>query len=220
MAFVLTSVNLTNGLENQAAQALLSLKHFATLTPPVTEAVMRADLETSQPVGFISDAGWLAFVGVLTALSIDDTALVAAERSIINTLRTIVSPPPSQACCTTSGVVPSNGDLLSSIVGYPRTGSATFEHEIEMTLSGTYTCDIVEVDIALVPIGAAPAITSANPFTVNFKACSTAGDSLYSFLWFTTATDPATESYDITYTYKDATGATVATYVPTYTLNL
>jgi len=199
------------------------LKSFAALTAPavpVSETDMRNELEASQLAGFITDAGWAQLVGILVALQVDESSLTAAERSVINVLRTVVAPPAFLACCTTSGATPANSDGLTSLVGYARTGSFTFEHEIEMQLSGTYTCDIVSVDVDITPTGGAPAITSTNPFNVTPKSCTVAGDSLYNYLWATFASNPAGGSYDVIYTYLDADGATVATYPANYTLNL
>ncbi len=222
MAFVLATVNTTNGLENQAAQALLSLKRFATLTPPVSETDMRNEVETGQPVGFMSDAGWLAFVGVLSSLSLDESSLTNAERSIVNTLRAVVSPPPNQSCC--GAVIPANSDGFSSIAGYPRTGSATWEHEIELTnITANYDCDISTIEVTLTPIGLAPAVTSANPVILTFKSCVVSGgntNALFNSLWTTFAADPTGESYDVDLEYKDADGLTIATYTAAYTLNL
>lgn len=221
MTLILNSASIVDGLGNQSAQALMCLRTFAALTPPVTEALMRSTLEASQPVGFISDEDWLSFVGVLGSLGLDETSLTNAERAVINTLRTVVSPPPSQACCTTSGLVPANGDGKSSITGYDRApGVAPYDTEVELKLSGEYTCDIISVNITLTPIGLAPAVTSTNPFTVTFNSCSTSGDSLFSNLWVTFGTDPATFTYTVDLDYKDANGVSIATYTAAYTLNL
>lgn len=220
MTYVLNSIYTTGGLGDQAGLQLMTLKRLATLTPPITEAAMRAEVEASQPVGFMSDAEWGLFAYGLASLGVVDASLTTTERGVLNVLKTVAAPPPQQQCCTTSGATPANSDGLSSIAGQSLPGSLTFEHKIVLTLSNTYTCDIASVEVDLTPTGAAPAVTSTNPFDVTFDSCDNTGDSNFSFVWATFASDPAGESYDVILTYKDATGGTIVTYPASYSLNL
>ncbi len=145
-------------------------------------------------------------------VSLDETALTTAERTIINTLRTIVTPTPQSFCCGVATVV----EALTSVNAYEQVGFANFRHEFELVLDGTVDCTIESVEVTLSPIGPAPAITSANPFAVTFNKCSVTGDKLLSKIDVEFAADPSGESYDITnYNFLDADGATVTTFNPT-----
>ncbi len=220
MAYELQSIYTTGGLGDQAGLQVMTLKRLATLSTPITEAVMRAEVESGQPVGFMTDNEWQVFAYGLASLSVVDASLTATERSVLNVLKTVAAPPPQQQCCTTSGVIPSNSDGLSAIQGQPLVGSATFEHKILILLDNTYTCDIASVTVSITPTGAAPAVTSTNPFDCYFDSCNVDTDSLFSYVWATFASDPTGESYDVIYTYKDANGTTIATYAANYTLDL
>ena len=144
MAYKLQTSVFQSGLENQAAQQLCCLKFFSTLATPVTEAVMRSSLETGQFQAF-SNAGWASFLQSVAALPLVDASLTTAERSIVNTIFSAIVPPPQLQCCGV--VIPSFGDGLTATKGYPRIGSATFEHTIEVELSPTLTCNIKSIFI-------------------------------------------------------------------------
>ncbi len=218
MAFKLALSTFTSGLEAQSAAYLCAYQIFATITPPVTEAAMRSQLETGQFQAFSND-GWGNFLANLGALPLDESALTPVELSIVNTVREAVSPTPAQACC--GGVTPANSDGFSALQGNFRTGSTvTYEHQIQFTnLTSNYTCDIKTIEVQLTPIGAAPAITSANPVILSFDRCQGV-DAIFSKVWTTFASDPTGQSYDVIYTYKDSVGVTVATYTAAYTLTL
>ena len=128
-----------------------------------------------------------------------------------------VAPPPQTACCDST--IPANGDLKSSISGFVRTGSVTFETEIQARLASDYQCSIKSLEILITPVAAEPVVTSTNPVITTFANCDSTGASIFSSLWTTFAGDPAGGNYTIVYTYKDSDGLTVATYTPTYTLN-
>ena len=219
MAFVLTTAQAQNGLGNQAGQALLSLKRFATLTPPVTITDMRNELEAGQPVGYITNNDWDSFLTDLGNLGLDYTSLIASERAIINTIRQAINPEPQQACCGI--VVPSSGDGLTAINGYYRTGTtAPYQYTIEVELDSTLTCDIKSIDCTLV---GAPAVTSSNPFTLYFARCEVIGGvtkSIFSTSWVEWGLNPAGNSFDVNYDFKDANGISIAAYAATYLLNL
>ena len=205
MALTLLTSVVTSGLEVQSGFQLMTLKNFVALTPPVTEASMRTELETSQPVGFISDAAWLSFVAALNVLPIDPSLLTLAERSVINTLRAIVEPPAQYACC--GAVIPAFGDGLVTSIGYPRTGSVTFEHEITLILDASLTCDIKYIESSL---NGLVAVTSPQPFNFYFKECDASGNSIYSAAWITFATDPTgTGLYDVDLGFYDGNGVLV-----------
>jgi hypothetical protein len=226
MAFELQLSNFVAGLESDAAKSQGTLQFLAGLATPTTEAVMRTAMELGQPLtpdgraSPYTDAGWLALMSQLSNLDLDETALTAQERSVINTIRQVVTPDPKTKCCTDSGIVPSNGDGLTTLTGFARVGSATFEHEIQLKLDNSLTCDVQSCEITLTPIGIAPAVTSTNPFAINFSNCDANGDSIYKFLWATFAADPAGESYTIDYNFLDADALAIATYTAAYNLNL
>lgn len=219
MAFVLTTSGATSGLGNQNGQALLCLKRFNTLVAPVTITDMRNELEAGQPVGYISDSDWTNFLNDLGNLPLDYTSLVASERAIINTIRQAITPEPQQACC--GSVTPSAGDGLTAINGYYRTGTTLpWQYTIEVELDSTLTCDIKSIDCTLV---GAPAVTSANPFTLYFSRCEVIGGvtkSIFSASWVEWGADPAGNNYDVSYDFKDANGISLAAYAATYQLNL
>jgi len=217
MAFKLALTTFNSGLEGQYACLLGNFQNFATITPPVTEADMRSKLETGQFQAFSND-GWLSFVAQMSACPLDESVLTAAERSIVNTLRFIIAPPAQTACCDST--IPAMSDGLSAMAGYPRTGSVTFEHEIEVKFAPTYSCSIKSLEVTLTPVAAEPVVTSAQPFTTTFKSCDAGQSSLFSNLWVTFAADPSGGSYNILYTYKDSNGLVIATYTAAYTLNL
>ena len=214
MAFELSPIAFTNGLENQSAQALASLKLFATLTPPVLEADMRAEIEAGQIQPF-SNEGWDAYMSVLANTPLNSAVLTNAERSIVNTIRFAVTPAPQTQCCGV--VVPADLDGLISIVGYPRVGSATWEHEIVLTLDNSLSCNIKKITVL---ITGAPA-AGTNPIACYFKECDSTGNSLFSYGWLDFAADPTGISYTLTYTFYDADGVIITTFpVTDYTLDL
>lgn len=214
MAFKLAASAFTNGLENQSAQVLASLKLFATLTPPVLESDMRTELETGQLQPF-SDAGWLAYMNVVGNTPLDTSVLTNAERSIFNTIRFAITPSPQYQCC--GAVVPADLDGLISIAGYPRVGSVTWEHQIVLTLDSSLTCNIKKISVQLT---GAPA-PSTNPVPTYFTECDANGDSLFSTGWIGFVADPTGISYDLEYFFYDSDGVLITSFTVTdYQLNL
>ena len=220
MAFVLTLAALAKGAEQESIPLMASYIHLETLTPPVTEALMRTSLETGQPVTAgrptaFTDEGWLGFSGQMAALPLDNASLTLAERSIVNTFKAINNPAPSSQCCGL--VVPSVSDGLTALNSFARSGSVTFEHEIQLVLDNSLSCDIKGCKITLTPTGGEPVLTSANPFTIFFDKCNDNGDSIYTYLWATFGSDPDTGTYSIIYNFIDADAITIATYTAAYT---
>jgi len=215
MSFKLALDNFTLGLEVQSALVLAALQNIATLTPPILKADMRTQLETGQFQAFSND-GWTSFLTIVQSITLDESVLTAAEVSIMNTLRAAVNPAPSFRCCGATTVVSG----LTSITAKARTGSATFEHEIEVKLLGEVDCDIKSIDVTLTPNTIEPVLTSSNPFKATFNRCNTNGDQLFSFLWTTYGADPTAGIYTINYDFKDSTDASIVTFVPGYTLTM
>lgn len=217
MAFEVLQPNLAIGLESKVIREIATLNYLITLAAPITESVMRLALEAGQPVTVgrptaFTDAGWLDFVAQLSNLTLDLGALNVAERTLINTLRTIVVPTPQSFCCGVEPVV----EGLTSVTAFLQTGFANFRHEFEMKVLGTVTCAMESVVVTLVPIGPAPAITSPNPFTLLFKQCKD-GSKLLSNVVIEFAGDPAGESYEITdLDFLDADGASITNFAPSY----
>lgn len=215
MAFVLLSSAASNGLGQKSAQLLLSLRQFEALTPPVSEADMRNEVENGQPAPFMTDSDWLALVAELGNLPLDESSLTNSERSIINTLRSIVAPPPQLACCGTT--IPADLDGNTSIAGFQNAGTTT-KYQIQMTLDKVLTCDIKKIELTLV---GAPAVTSANPMELFFDRCNTDGNMLWSILNVTFAADPTGNSYDVSLDFLDADNVSITSYAVTdYQLNL
>jgi hypothetical protein len=209
MAYELLLNNFTSGLEANAAKSLATLLLFDTLTPPVTEALMRATLEAGQLQPYSND-GWLNLVSQLSNTSLNLSALTTGQRTIINTLRTIVSPPPQNVC---SGVTPVT-EGLTGVNAYEQLGFPNFQHEFELRLEGSVDETIQSVEVTLVPIAAAPAILTSNPFTVTFKQCS-GGFKFMSNINVQFGGNPSGESYDITnLDFLDADGATITSFNP------
>ena len=219
MSFTLQLSNYVAGLEAEAAKAQATLQFLATLATPTTEAVMRTAMELGQPQAY-SNEGWTALMGQLSNIDLDETLLTVQERSVINTIREVVTPNPKYQCCTDGGVLPSNGDGLTALDGYARVGSATWEHQLELTNDNSIDCDIFSCEITLTPNGGAPAVTSTNPFAITFSNCDANADSVYKYLWATFAADPTGFNYQIDYNFVNRSGGPAATYTAAYNLNL
>ena len=212
MAFKLLPNNFNNGQGYVVMPLIASLMLFSSLTPPVDIADMRAALETAQPLPFEND-DWDLFVKQLAAVQLVDLALTVDERSIYNTLRAAASPAPSTRCC--GAIIPSFADGLTIGALYSRTGSATWETQIELKFDKAYTCDIATVEVTLGIIGGAPApIVATNELA--FINCNDLGQAVYSKFWVEFVSDPTGKSYNFEFNFKDASGATIATYAANY----
>lgn len=207
MAFKLSLATYTTGLEQQAANNLATLKYFATLTPPVTEAAMRADLETGQFQAFSND-GWDSFMAQMAAVSLDESVLTAAEVSIVNVIRAAVMPDPSLDCCGV--VVPT--DLNVSVGVTALVGSATWQHAIEVKMASDTDCDVKSVDITLTGV---PATLPTPTVKCLFEACTDQGR-IFKYYWTTYGSDPTGVNYTINLDFKDANDVSIYTFVPSY----
>lgn len=215
MAFKLALENYTAGLESQAAQVLATMKHIATLTPPITVADIRTDLETGQFQAFSND-GWDAFIRSIANVTFDDATLTVAERAIINTLREYVAPPPKTGCCEIGGnVTPSSGDGLYAFSDFYRTGStAPYQYQFRCTLDQTYRCDIDTLEVTFTPTGGAPAVTSASPSILTSNGCDANQDRLMDYIWLEFGSSPTGQSYNLSLFWKDANGTTITSFSP------
>ena len=214
MAFELLAPNFTAGLEADVAKTQATLQFLASLATPTTETVMRTAMELGQIQPYSND-GWNALMGQLSNVTLNETALTAQERSIINVIRQVVTPDPSLDCCGVAVPV----SALTVISAYPWVGSATWQHQLELKLLDTTDCNVKSVTVAMTPIGIAPAITSANPATVTFKRCYQDGR-FFSFFYMTFATDPTGESYSLVLDFLDADGISITSFAPAYNLNI
>lgn len=197
MAYVLSATVLVAGTEAQAAALLAAYKHLDTLATPVTEASIRADLETSQVQPFTND-GWTSFVYQMSNLPLDASLLTAAQASIVNTFRAVVEPDPALDCC---GIVPQSGFTISAI---KRTGTGgTYEHQIKVLIADDTLCSIVKIRAALTPTGGAPALTSPNPVVTLFGGCS-GGFREFIFYWVTFGSDPTGGVYNVQCDFYDS----------------
>ena len=207
MAFKLALATFNEGTEPTAIKELATLKHLVTLTPPVTAAAMRADLEASQFQAF-SNNGWDAFMAQMAAVNLDASVLTATERSIVNEIQAYVNPAPGYDCCGVTPVV----SALTSVGVYALIGSATWEHTIEVKLDSSTDCNIKSVDITLTGV---PATLPTATVKCTFSECTAAGR-IFRYYYTSYASDPTGVSYAINLDFKDADDVTIDTFVPTY----
>jgi hypothetical protein len=175
MAFKLSLGTYVTGIEAQAARSLATLKHFSTITPPVTEAAMRADLETSQFQAFSNDE-WTVFMGQMASVDLDESVLTAAELSIINVLKAATIADPALDCCGID--VPDSTNVsfgVSALIG-----SATWQHAIEVKMGNTTDCRVKSVDVTLTGVPATVPLT----FKCLFEECATNGR-IFKYYWTT-----------------------------------
>jgi hypothetical protein len=203
MAFKLSAATYVTGLEQQAANNLATLKYFATLTPPVTEALMRSDLETGQFQAFSND-GWDGFMAQMAAVSLDETAATAAEISIVNVIRAAVMPDPSLDCCGV--VVPVIGN--TSIGATRLVGSAIWEHAIEVKLAIDTDCNVKSIDLTLTGV---PATLPTPTIKCLFEECTAAGR-IFKYYWTSYAGDPTGVVYTTVVNCKDADDVSITSY--------
>ncbi len=204
MAFKLSLNTYTAGLEQQAANNLATLKYFATLATPVTEAAMRADLETSQFQAFSND-GWASFMAQMAAVDLDESVLTAAEVSIVNVIRASVMPEPGLDCCGVA--VPVIGN--TSIAAYALVGDVvTWQHVIEIKLATDTDCNVKSIDLTLT---GAPATLPAATIKCLFEQCTAAGR-VFKYYWTSYASDPTGVIYTTTVDCKDADDVSITSY--------
>jgi hypothetical protein len=209
--FKLDSSVYLDGLESDACLRLSSLQNIATITPPITVAAMRSQLETGQIQPF-TDAGFDQYLGWLYSLNVDNASLTAGERTILQNIREYLEPSPSLACCGVDNPTIGNSGLNV----YPRVGSATFENELQVSYEPTVTCDIATTDVTITPTGGAPA-ASVSPVTCNLLGCVD-GFFVFSKLFIDFVGDPSGFTYDFTIDAKDSGGVTIgSTYILSYT---
>jgi len=197
MAYVLSATVLVAGTEAQAAALLAAYKHLDSLSTPVTEATIRADLETSQVQPFTND-GWTNFVRQMSNLPLDDSSLTAAQASIVNTFRAVVSPDPALDCC---GLIHPTTFTATAL---KRTGTGgTYEHQLTIKIADNTDCDIVYCSPLITPTGGAPTLTSLNPPTCTFLKCE-GGFRLYRNYWLPFGSNPTGGVYDVKLDFYDA----------------
>lgn len=206
MAFKLTLANFTAGLEADAAKTQLSLQFFAGLTTPTTEAVMRAAAELLQLQAY-SNEGWLDLMSQLANISIDESVLTAQERSVMNVIRSVQQPSPSLDIC---GVVPVVTGL-TSMAFRPFVGSLTWQHQIEVKLDPSTTCDIKSVDVTLVGAPASIPVT----FKCTFDKATAAGR-IFSRVWIAFGANPSGNNYTISLDFKDENDLSIDVFTPSY----
>ena len=203
--FKLAPTVFLDGLESESALLLSALQNIAALTPPVAVASMRSQLETGQLQPF-TDAGFNQYITRCYGLPLDNSALTAAERTILQNIREYISPAPSLSCCG----VETPSIALTSIVAYPRIGTATFEHELQVVFDSEVTCDVSSVEVTLTPLAAAPAAT-VSPVTCLLLGCYDSS-AVYSFLFVDFIDVVSGKSYDLALDVKDSAGVSLAAY--------
>jgi len=201
MAYVLLASQFTEGLQSYSALLLESIRQI-TLVSPFNIPDARTALELSQITTF-SDEGFDQFLTELYSLDINEALLTAAEKTVFNVIREYLQPAPSFNCCGVD--VPSASNYTKAF--NQRVGSLSFEKELRADLFDTVTCDVFSIEVALIPVASAPALV-ASPVSLGSLGCI-GGKSVYSFLWVDFDADPAGESYDLNFDFKDSTGASI-----------
>tara|TARA_R110000824_G_scaffold165265_1_gene341838 strand:+ start:74 stop:706 length:633 start_codon:yes stop_codon:yes gene_type:complete len=201
MAYVLQASQFAEGLQSYTALLLESIRQI-TLVSPFNVPDARTALELNQITTF-SDAGFDQYLTEIYSLDLDYTLLTAAEITVLNVIREYLQPAPSFNCC---------GVDAPSALNYTkefntRIGSLTWEKELRANLFDTVTCDVFSIEVTFTPVGIAPALV-VNPVTLNSLGCIS-GLSVYSYLWVDFVADPATESYDLNFDFKDSIGASI-----------
>jgi hypothetical protein len=146
-------------------------------------------------------------MGQLANVGLNDVALTAQERSVVNVIRQVVTPDPSLDCCGLTPVV----SALTSMAFYPFVGSATWQHQIEVKLDLTTSCDIKSIDVTLTGV---PAATPAT-FKATFDKCTPSGR-IFTYTWLPFAGNPSGNNYTISLDFKDADDISITSFVPAY----
>jgi len=205
MAFKLALATYTTGLEAQAAKSLATLKHLATITPPITEAAMRADLETSQFQAFDNDE-WGKFVAQMAAVQLEESVLTATEVGVINVLKAAANLDPSLDCCGVD--VPVNAN--TSVAVYPLIGSATWQHAIEVKMGPSTDCNVKSVDVTLTGV---PATLPTPTVKCLFEKCTASGR-IFKYYFTSYVSDPTGVNYAINLDFKDVDDVSITSFVP------
>ena len=199
------------GLDSETCLLLSSLQNIASLypvlpsDPPVTIAVIRAQLETGQ-VSTFDDAAFDQFLNRLYSLDLDKSALNANEISVLNTIFEYLDPPANLSCC--GGVLfpslPTDASLLVS----ERVGSNDLEYSVDVALNDLFSCDIFDIELTLiVPVGAPNPVS--NPVTLDKLGCVESKQT-FKKLWLEFAVTPATFSYAFICNFRDSTGTSLS----------
>ena len=201
MAYVLQASQFAEGLQSYTALLLESIRQI-TLVSPFNVPDARTALELNQITTF-SDAGFDQYLTELYSLDLDYSLLTAAEITVLNVIRAYLEPAPGFNCC---------GVDAPSILNYTkefndRIGTLTYEKELRLSLMDTVTCDVFSIEATFIPTVGAPALV-ANPVTLTNLGCIS-GRSVYSYLWVDFVSNPAGQSYDLNFDFKDSTGASI-----------
>jgi len=207
MAFKLSLDTYTTGLEAQAARSLATLKHFATIAPPIDEAAMRADLETAQFQAFDNDE-WNVFMAQMAAVSLDESVLTPTEVGIMNVLKAVSNPDPSTDYCGVD--VPASSNC--SLTVQPLLGSATWEHAIQLKMAVTTDCNVKSVDVTLTGV---PATLPTPTIKLLFEK-STAAGRFFKYYYTSYAGNPTGVNYAVTLDFKDENDVSILSFVPTW----
>lgn len=204
------------GNQQQACSLLASLQLYASLTPPVEIADIRAQLETGQTQPFDTVA-FNNHLAELYALPLDTTALTNAERAILNTIFLYLNPSPIGLCCGGSDY-PSTAPIQNppatvnpdvEIRVYPRVGSSTFEHVMEMAFTSTISCDVHDIELTGI-------MGTVNPSPMSLVMQNLGcinGKRTFAYYYIDFGVDPYTpsgQSFSGFVNFRDASGATLS----------
>lgn len=194
------------GIDSETCLLLSSLQNTGQITPPITVAKIRDQLETGQ-VSTFSDAGFNQFLNRIYSLPLDYSALTAAEITVLNVIFEYLDPPPAYDCCGNGATYPTViGDIDYSFTS--RVGSG-FEYAVDVVLNGLFSCQIFDVVVSLVKVNPASPDPAPASMPLNKLGCVN-GKQAFKFLWMNFLADPTGHTYNLEFTFRDSTGATLS----------
>jgi len=195
------------GVESQTALLntfWLWVTNAAVFTPPVTVANIKAALDAGQPQPYSTEAFDKYLLDAYN-LPIDTTLLTLAERTIFNTIREHLEPPPSAACCGVD--VPSAANTTRAV--FDKIGD-DFKYELQIQFDIGVDCNAFDVLVGLSAVGGSPA-PIGSPYVCQNLGC-VGGKWVFSKLYIDFAASPSGKTYDFDITVRDKTLATIANY--------
>lgn len=204
LMYKLDPIAFDTGIDSESCMLLASLQNMAQITPPVTIAAIRSQLETGQ-FQLFSDAGFDQFLNRLYSLPLDTTALTTAEISILNTIFVYLDPPEGLSCCSGLDYPTLISDVDMTFT--PRVGSATFEYVLDLSLNSLFSCDIFDVNVNITQLGGG--IPQTNPLVMQKLGCVN-GKQAFKFLWLDFSATPIGGNYSFICDFRDSTGTVLS----------
>ena len=209
--FKLDTLAFVAGLESDAATILGALQNIATITPPVTIAAIRSQLETGQTQAF-DDNSFNQFLQRVHDLPLVYADLTTAEKTILNVIREEINPPSNfNICGGATYPIAAEFDLLFN----DRVGSATFEKQVLGVSNVLVPCECAYITMDIAATGLGPSAI-VGTFDLN-KIGTVAGLLNFSYLWLDFVSDPTGFEYTSELVFKDSAGVTLDTIYKTNT---